>query len=667
VATEIEDLVRKLEPIIGRTRAKRYLHDHNNGKFSPTLRRAIEMEIKELAYKHDLDNQIILYPVPKRSAVRGEYSLGLCHYGKHKMNAQLGLREQDFIKHIGVFGATGSGKTTTAMRIIRQLCEKGKPFLILDPKGTWQAIIRKPWAKNVKVLKLGSSYAPYTFDPFMSLQGMDIDTMIAEVVEVFCDSQYLGYGAKNLLLRAVYSCKGRGRITLGKVFEEFKKMPITGQKERLWYSSTLRALESATTGVLGRVLNFSDNVFFDKLMGSQVVIVMDSLSDHDQVAMFNSLMLNRIYWHRKLKGIRERFRHLLVLEEFHILSSAEKAKGESKIDFMVKMCREFSQGLMVLEQNPGTISQPVLGNLNTIISMNLGHSQDINAVGTAMVLDAEGKKYLGRLPTGWATCRVKDRFPESVLIKVEFEKFDKSESSPEKIRKHNADFVMEAPREIVESKSIEAAQFVEFGGRDKLRYLDRKILRYLKIHKSANLKSCYIAHGLSYERGNTIRKRLEGAGLIESEIVSTVRGKETRLFLREKGLDYLKNLEDSRRLGGEWHRSAVQKVASHYESLGYLVRIEYRDVDIYAENEDEKVAIEVESLSGSKDLVQAAWNIQKALRVADRVESIVKNKKSADKLNKCLKKAPIEEQCFNKIRIKLIDSYSSTDVNRKPN
>ena len=79
------------------------------------------------------------------------------------------------------------------MRIIRQLCERGKPFLILDPKGTWQAITHKDWAREVKVLKLGSAYAPYTFDPFMPLPGMDIDIMIAEVVEVFCDTQYLGY------------------------------------------------------------------------------------------------------------------------------------------------------------------------------------------------------------------------------------------------------------------------------------------------------------------------------------------------------------------------------------------------------------------------------------------------------------------------------------------
>ena len=539
---ETEDLIRKLEPIIGKDQAERYFHEYNNGRFSPTLRKAVEREVRELARQYDLENQIILYPVPGRTSVRGDYSLGPCHYGKKEMNARFGLRERDFIKHIGIFGATGSGKTTTTMVLARQLCERGIPFLILDPKGTWQCIIRKPWAKNVKVLKLGSAYAPYTFDPFMPLAGMDIDTMISEVVEVFCDTQYLGYGAKNLLLRACYAAKGKGRLTLSSVYEEFRKLHLTGQKEKLWYSSTARALDTATTGILGRVLNLPDNVLFDRLMDSQVVIVMDSLVDSDQVAMFSGLMLNRICWFRKLAGIREKLKHLLVIEEFHVLSSAEKSKGESRIEFLVKMCREFSQGVMVLEQNPGRISDAVLGNLNSIISMKLGHSKDIAAVGMAMAMDAEHKRYLSKLPTGWAISKSGDRMSEPVLVKVDYEKLEKSEVSSEEIRVHNRGFVMEIEEVPEEQKTTYSNEFAHPSGVMKFAPIYGKILRFLKINDGANLKTVYIAHGLSYRRGNTARKKLEGAGLVSSQEVETETGKETRLFLTDEGENYLKRL-----------------------------------------------------------------------------------------------------------------------------
>jgi hypothetical protein len=650
---EIEDLIRRLEPIIGKERADRYHQEYLNGRFSATLRKAVEREVRDLAREHDLENQLILHPVPSRTSVIGDYSLGRCHYGTSKMNARFGLRPQDFIKHVGVFGATGSGKTTTTMILARQLCERGIPFLILDPKGTWQSIIRKDWARDVKVLQLGSSYAPYTFDPFMPLSGMDIDTMISEVVEVFCDTQYLGYGAKNLLLRACYSAKGKGRITMGTVYDEFKNLHVTGQKEKSWAASTSRALDSATTGILGRVLSLPDNVLFDKLMDSQVVIVLDQLVDRDQIAMFNGLMLNRIYWHRKLAGVREKLKHLLVIEEFHALASAEKAKGESRIEFLVKMCREFSQGVMVLEQNPGRISDAVLGNLNTIISMKLGHSKDITAVGSAMAMQPDQRSYLSRLPTGWTICKATDRMDGPVLVKVDHEVVDKSDVGPEKIKAHNKDFVMEIPEDAI---PIGREELREFGEGIKLGNLHRKMLRYIASEGYPNLKSAYLSHGLSYERGNTVRKKLEmGAGFISSEVVSTESGKETRLSLTEKGEKYLENLEDARRLGGDWHRSAVDAVASHYESQGFIVRKEYRDIDVFVDKGSEELAIEVESLEGTKDYVHAAHNALKALRRADRLEIVVKDNASARKLKKALGRSPLRSS--RAIKIMLLDKY----------
>ena len=656
----IEDLIRKLEPIIGKDRAEQYLQEYNNGRFNPTLKKTVECEVKELAYRFDLENQIILSPVPKRSAVSGEHSLGFCHYGKQPMNARFGLREQDFIKHVGCFGATGSGKTTSAMRIIRQLCERRKPFLIIDPKGTWQAIIRKEWAKDVKILKLGSAYAPYTFDPFLPLPGMDIDTMIAEVVKTFCDSQYLGYGAKDLLFRAIEAARKKGQLNLRRVYEEFMALDIRGQKTASWAESTQRALVNASTGILGRVLNSPDKIPFDQLMDSEVVILMDDLADDSQKAMFMGLMFNRIYWFRKLAGIKERFQHLLVMEEFHVLSKAEQIKGEGRIEFLVKMCREFSQGIMLLDQNPGDIDHCVLGNLNSIVCMNLGHTKDINAVGTAMVLEADDKRYLGRLPTGWAICRIKDRFPESVLVKVDYEHLDKSQVSPEEISNHNGDFVNEVLEHNNEPKQIVPRAVTAFTGAKKLGNIHRKMLRSVASGKFPNLKDMYLSLGLSYGRGDRIRKRLLTLGLIEMvERMPTSKGAETRLYVTERGEQHLKQIESKGILGGEWHRSAVERIASYYRALGYTVRPEYRDIDLFAQKGREKIAIEVESLVSGAAEVQAVWNIQKALKYADRVESVVKNKESAKKLRQALKKSPIVRKDLERVKIRLIASYSS--------
>jgi hypothetical protein len=270
-----------------------------------------------------------------------------------------------------------------------------------------------------------------------------------------------------------------------------------------------------------------------------------------------------------------------------------------------------------------------------------------------MVLDADARKHLGRLPTGWAVCRVKDRFPESVLVKVDHELLDKSELSEEKIIAHNKGFVSE----VSYTNPVSIAHKRPIDGRDKLTPLDRKILRYLKINSGVNLKNAFISLGVSYRRGNNIKNRLEGLGVIRSEKVCTDAGKEIQLYLTPEGDRYLQNTEDSRRLGGQWHRSAVQQVASYYRNREYRVRIEYRDIDVFVNKGSEKIAIEVESLSGTKDLVNAVQNAIKALRLADRLEVVVKNRQAATRLKKALNQSPLNS--FKRIKIYQLDHYKS--------
>ena len=154
--------------------------------------------------------------------------------------------------------------------------------------------------------------------------------------------------------------------------------------------------------------------------------------------------------------------------------------------------------------------------------------------------------------------------------------------SEQKIKAHNRDFVSE----VEYSKPVPTASKEPIDRRDKFTPIEREILRYLKINPGVNLKDAYISLGVSYRRGNLIRNKLEGVGIVRSEKVATDTGKEIRLYLTPNGEQVLDNTEDSRRLGGEWHRSAVQQVAAHYKARDYKVRLEYKDVDVFIHRED---------------------------------------------------------------------------------
>jgi hypothetical protein len=61
----------------------------------------------------------------------------------------------------------------------------------------------------------------------------------------------------------------------------------------------------------------------------------------------------------------------------------------------------------------------------------------------------------------------------------------------------------------------------------------------------------------------------------------------------------------------EWSRSTVERIVAYCESRGYRVGVEYRDIDVFPAKRLEENAIEVESISAGKDLVQTVWTSRK--------------------------------------------------------
>lgn len=63
--------------------------------------------------------------------------MGTIHYGKNSYY-EFGLKEDEFIQHIGIFGRSGSGKTNLAYRILQGLVKADKPFLVFDWKRNYR-------------------------------------------------------------------------------------------------------------------------------------------------------------------------------------------------------------------------------------------------------------------------------------------------------------------------------------------------------------------------------------------------------------------------------------------------------------------------------------------------------------------------------------------------
>ena len=87
------------------------------------------------------DEETALAPPPSER-IRGEYPIGSVTY-LHEKKYPFGLREDDWIKHVLIVGASGSGKTNLCFQILKDYLVRDKPFLVLDWKRNYRGQFRR--------------------------------------------------------------------------------------------------------------------------------------------------------------------------------------------------------------------------------------------------------------------------------------------------------------------------------------------------------------------------------------------------------------------------------------------------------------------------------------------------------------------------------------------
>src|SRR5438309_1795027 len=107
---EIEKLCRSLKPIIGEQAEAlwlAYLSEDERGKRE--LEQLLPLFAAQLLDKKLDDQKIVLHP-PSREAASGPFPIGQVVYNGEELYP-LALRDEDFVRQIGIFSITGAGKS----------------------------------------------------------------------------------------------------------------------------------------------------------------------------------------------------------------------------------------------------------------------------------------------------------------------------------------------------------------------------------------------------------------------------------------------------------------------------------------------------------------------------------------------------------------------------
>jgi hypothetical protein len=222
--------------------------------------------------------QVLLKPPPQDMAA-GQYPVGMIHYGKDGFYP-FGLREDEFIQHIGIFGRSGSGKTNLAYLLLHGLTKAGKPFLVFDWKRNYRDLISSPTFADLVIFTVGRSVAPFRFNPLIPPPGTQATVWLKKLIEIMCHAYFLGEGVSVLLMRAIdhlyrqaglYDERPRAPPTMADVRDWLLAYKAKG-RESGWMESAMRAVEVLCFGEMGGVLNSPRPFDVAELLDRRVIL-----------------------------------------------------------------------------------------------------------------------------------------------------------------------------------------------------------------------------------------------------------------------------------------------------------------------------------------------------------------------------------------------------------
>lgn len=374
----------------------------------------------------------------------GEIVLGsLIQKGRRLDNMPFTLKKDFLSKHTFIAGVTGSGKTTTCHKLLK---EAGVPFLVIEPAKTeYRTLIKSKEFGECIVFTVGNEdVAPLRFNPFELVPGENLSSHIDMLKATFTSAFPMEGSMPQLLEEAMYKCyenKGwnvdsshndkyaqdENYLDGDEFTEKYDAFPIFSDflaaleqvvdeknfDKRLrddYIGSLVSRFSNLRKGAKGRMLNTSHSIDFFGLVDKNVIIELEDLKSSEDKALIIGFILSRLSAViRKKHKENKNYRHITLVEEAHRLlsrvefgdSGSKKGAVETFTDLLAEV-RKYGEGLIIVDQIPNKLAPEVIKNTNTKIIHKILARDDKETVGDTMLMDDKQKAFMSALETGQA-------------------------------------------------------------------------------------------------------------------------------------------------------------------------------------------------------------------------------------------------------------------------
>jgi hypothetical protein len=350
-----------------------------------------------------------------------------------------------FSSHCFITGASGSGKSNATYHILKELCDTGVKFLVIEPTkgeyksvfGNWQELFPKNKANKVNVFTTNPRQCRMLrINPFEFHARVHIQEHISRIVSTISACWPLEGAMPAFLKKAfegAYTKCGWDLnhsiqiIKTDKEFPDFRDLEevMTEIIEKTNYSAEVKGnyqgalltrISAMTNGFEGQIFCGNRGVSDKTLFDENCIIDLSNIGSQETRALIMGLLIIRLkeYRYATARDANANTKHITVLEEAHnILKRCSHDQGgaenssilSSSIEMLtssIAEMRTYGEGFLIVDQSPSAVDITAIKNTAIKIVMRLPEEQDCKEIGSALTLAEEQVRELSRLDTGVA-------------------------------------------------------------------------------------------------------------------------------------------------------------------------------------------------------------------------------------------------------------------------
>ncbi|MGC8947849.1 MAG: ATP-binding protein [Thermoprotei archaeon] len=295
------------------------------------------------------------------------------------------ISKNDLINHIGIFGLSGFGKTTTCMRVLEGLASNGYKILVFDWHGEYERFIKSIDGYSIKL-----GVDDYGINPLMVMINNDIGEHVGFLTDMFTEAFQLSmpqsYVLRKILLEIISKSNIQG-LTINRIIEELssKKGQYVSNYEIEIRMALLRRLEPLNYGVSKSIFNATKVLSANELLSSNISINFKNLSEEGLKRIVAYTIMRILYSHAVKYSLEKT---VVVLEEARNIIP-QRRYGDPPLlgEKMVSELRKHGVTMIIITQLPSQISYEIVRSLSLIILHRINSFEEIlNVTGLQSIL-----------------------------------------------------------------------------------------------------------------------------------------------------------------------------------------------------------------------------------------------------------------------------------------